>query len=225
MDKIAERTNVLTETENKSFVHAVLNAVTKGYSDNTVLEDIMDLVRRKEVSKGVIQSAPDALRSIGDSIQQSMTFLAEQIDEFEIIDEPTVKRKEKQEDDTNVVEEEMNKQEEENAEKTASLAKFSSLEVSEDWSQYSYDKKSNVMSGHLVVDFKQDMMPFFQDTNKIKLSSKELDTVLGKIYSYLEMEFKNLKATLTPEIFSTQMTFSSLEKGVAEVDYKIEGAF
>lgn len=225
MEKIAERTNVLTETENKSFVHAVLNAVTKGYSDNTVLEDIMDLVRRKEVSKGVIQAAPEALRSIGESIEESLGFLADQIDDLEIIDEPTVKRKERtEEDNINVVEEEMNKQEEENPEKTASLDKFADLEIKEDWSQYLYDKKKNVMTGHLLVDFKQDMTPY-QGTEKVSLNQKELDTVLGKVYSYFTAEFKNLKAGLSTDIFSSAMAFTSIKDGLAEVNYKIEGAF
>lgn len=230
MEKQAERTNVLTETENKSFIHAVLNAVTKGYADTTVLEDIMDLVRRKEVSKGVIQSAPEALRSIGESISNSMNFLADQIDELEIIDEPTVKRREMPKDEEpNVVEEEMNKQEEDEeeskeSEKTASFDKFASLEVSEDWSKYSYDKKKNVMSGQIRVNFKQNMCKY-KVANRVILDKNDLDNVLSKIYAYLHVEFKNLKANLCPEIFTSGMIFASIDKGEADVDYKIEGAF
>jgi hypothetical protein len=236
MNRVAERTNVLTETENKSFIHAVLNAVTKGYSDNTVLEDILDLVRRKEVSKGVIQAAPEALRSIGESIAQSLSFLAEQMENFEIIDETTVKKREKPNNDTNVVEQEMDKQEEKIESKNASLnttdginftiamEKFPNLEVSEDWNKYSYDKKTNNMTGILKLDFKQDMTSF-KTANKIVLTENDIDEVLNKIYSYFTAEFKNLKASLKPEIFKGAVKFNSVEKGKAEVDYEIIGAF
>lgn len=226
MNKVAERNNVLTETENKSFVHAVINAVTKGYSDNTVLEDIMDLVRRKEVSKGVLLAAPEALRTYGESLNNSLQFLADEIDQLDVIDELTIKRKDipKEDDKPNIVEQEMQKQEEEATEKQASFGLFGSLEVSEDWSKYEYNKKSNIMSGHLVVDFKQDMNRF-KASNKVVLSQKEIDNVLGKIYNYLNTEFENLKATLTPQIFKSEATFVTLEKGIAQVDYEIKGAF
>lgn len=237
MDKVAERTNVLTETENKSFVHAVINAVTKGYSDNTVLEDILDLVRRKEVSKGVLLAAPDALRTYGESLNDSLQFLSDEIDQLDVIDELTVKRKElpKDDDEPNVVEEEMEKQEDddddfvdddddEKPEKKASFNLFASLEVSEDWSKYSYDKKNNIMTGHLIVNFNQDMNRF-KTANKVSLSKNELDNVLTKIYAYLSYEFKNIKANLSPDIFKSEVKFSSIEKGVAEVDYEIKGAF
>lgn len=231
MNKQAERINVLTESENKNFVHAVINAVTKGYADNTVLEDIMDLVRRKEVSKGVLTAAPEALRSYGDSLKASLDFLADQVEQFEIIDEPTFRKKEvekdiKTEEDVknqqNVVEKEIDKL---GVEKNASFNRFASVEVSEDWSKYSYDKKSNVMSGHLIIAFKQDM----NDLNiegKVSLSKKDLDFVVNKVYSYLESAFKLLKkSSLNTEIFKSKIKFSSLEKGTAEVDYQIKGAF
>ena len=221
-DKVAERTNVLTETENKSFIHAVVNAVTKGYSDNIVLEDILDLVRRKEVSKGVIQSAPEALKSYGESLNNSLNFLADQINEFEIIDEPTVKRKEKPQEE-NVVEEEMKKQEE-STEKKASFDKFANLKVSEDWDKYSYDDKQNTMTGLLKMNFKCDMSKFQKDC-RIILEQNEVDDVLSRVYGYFTTEFKNLKASLTPEIFKTDIKFSSVEKGLAEVSYEIKDAF
>jgi len=224
MDKFAERTNVLTESENKSFVHAVINAVTKGYADNTVLEDILDLVRRKEVSKGVLLAAPDALRTYGESLNNSLKFLADEIDQLEVNDELTVKKKEQpKSDEPNVVEQEMEKQEEA-TEKKASFDRFAKLEVSEDWSKYNYDKKSNIMSGTLIVDFKQDMS-IFKTANRVVLNQNEIDDILGKVFAYLTCEFKNLKAELTPEIFKNQVKFSSVEKGVAEIEYEIKGAF
>ncbi|MDD5650294.1 MAG: hypothetical protein PHF86_07760 [Candidatus Nanoarchaeia archaeon] len=222
MDKIAERTNVITESENKSFVHAVINAVTKGYSDNTVLEDIMDLVRRKEVSKGVILAAPDALKSYGESLANSLSFLAEQIKDLEIVDEPIVKKKVKDEE-PNVVEQEMDKTEEA-TEKKASLQHFANVEISEDWSKYFYDKKTNMMTGTLKIQFHQDMSSF-KTANKIKIEQNDVDEILNKIYSYFGTEFKKLKATLTPEIFKTPVQFDSVEQGEAIVDYEIKGAF
>jgi len=228
MDKKAERTNVLTETENKSFIHAVINAVTKGYSDNTVLEDIMDLVRRKEVSKGVITSAPDALRSYGESLMNSLKFLADQIDQLEIIDEPTVKKREPAADDINVVEQEMEKQDKGDGKseekKAASFDKFANLEVSEDWEKYSYNKKTNMMTGCLKFNFKQDMNSY-KTGNRVVLPQNDIDNVLSKIYSYFNVEFKNLKAELSPDIFKTGIKFGSIEKGEATVDYEIKGAF
>jgi bisphosphoglycerate-dependent phosphoglycerate mutase len=226
--KIAERTNVLTETENKSFIHAVINAVTKGYSDNTVLEDILDLVRRKEVSKGVIQAAPEALRAYGESINNSLKFLADQIDELEIIDEPTVRKKDipAPKDEENVVEEEMKSFEEnQGSDKTASLDKFSSLKVSEDWKKYDYNEKDNCMSGILKICFNQDMSKYKNASNKVILSENDLNDVLTKIFSYFSSEFKNLKANLSKEIFASEIKFSCLEKGEAEVKYSINGAF
>jgi hypothetical protein len=227
MDKkvVAERTNVLTETENKSFIHAVINAVTKGYSDNTVLEDILDLVRRKEVSKGVIKAAPEALKTYGESIKNSLDFLSSQIDELEIIDEPTVKKREKpkEDDQQNVVEEEMKKVEEP-AEKTASFDKFACLKVSEDWDKYCYDEKKNSMTGILKLNFGQDMSKFMVKA-KVILAKQDIEDVLSKIYSYYGSEYKNLKANLSPNIFKTEIKFSNLEKGLAEVLYEINGAF
>lgn len=233
MEKIkknAERTNVLTESENKSFIHSIINAVTKGYSDGTILEDIMELIRRREVSKGVIQAAPDALRSYAESIKDSLVFLAEQMEELEIFDEPTIKKREiqqQQEIDKQiqiVPEEEVEEKTFEQASKNASLNKFASLEVTEDWEQYSYNKKSNVMSGHLIIKFKEDMNKF-KTANKVSLSPEDTRKILSSIFSYFSKEYKNLKSSLNEEIFKGNIKFSSLEQGIAEVDYLIEGAF
>lgn len=228
--KVAERSNVLTESENKSFIHSIINAVTKGYSDGTVLEDIMELIRRREVSKGVIQAAPDALRSYAESIRDSLVFLAEQMENLEVIDEPTIKRREiklQEQIDEQIQAVPVENTEEktfEQASKNASLNKFANLEVSEDWDQYSYNKKSNTMSGHLIISFKEDMNKF-KNANKVSLSSEDTKKILSSVYSYFSKEYKNLKSSLNEEIFKGNIKFSSLEKGVAEVDYLIEGAF
>lgn len=245
--KVAERTNVLTETENKSFIHAVINAVTKGYADNTVLEDVLDLIRRKEISKGVIQSAPEALKSYGESIKNSLDFLAEQIEQFEIIDEPTVKRREAPKKiEENVVEEEMknedvpeapeaeNPEDEEassqvpgttgTASKKSSIEKFASMKVAEDWDKYTYDEKTNSMVGILKLNFCQDMSKF-QSDDKVILAKEDIDEVLNRIYGYYSTEYKNLKAGLSTEIFKSDIKFSNIQKGLAEVEYEIQGAF
>ena len=60
MRKEAERTNVLVENNNKNFIHAIINAVAKGYSDETVIEDVLELVKANEISKGVLLSSPDS---------------------------------------------------------------------------------------------------------------------------------------------------------------------
>lgn len=257
----SERINVLTETENKSFVHAIVNAVTKGYADNTIIEDIMDLVRRKEISKGVLQSSSDALRSYGDSFSTSLNFLADSIDQLEVIDEPMIRMKEKtqviedeiSEEDENIPADDENveenpdgnvvKKEMENIEdkeqkiedgatdneevvqnKKSSIEKFASLHVSEDWDRYKYDNKANVMSGLLVLSFNENMNNFKKD-NKMNLPQNDVDVILNKVYSYCKNEFKKLKADLNPSIFKSNIRFIDLEKGKAEVDYEIKGAF
>jgi len=224
--KIAERTNVLTETENTSFIHAVINAVTKGYSDHTVLEDIIDLVRRKEVSKGVIQTASDALREYGESLHNSLKFLADKIDELEIIDEPTVKQRQPN-NDQNVVEEEMQQveqqQQQQQQEKKSSNEKISSLKITEDWEKFC--QKDDSISGILKFSFNHDLSQYTKN-NKVVLNEKDIDIVLSKVYSYFKSEFKNLKvSSLTRNIFKSSIRFTSLEKGEAEAEYEIKGAF
>lgn len=226
IEKIAERSNVLTETENKSFMHAVINAVTKGYSDNTILEDIIELVRRKEVSKGILQTAPETLRMYAESINNSLNFLSDQIDQLDVIDEPTVKRKEINKDDHNIIEEEMNKQQDDQGvDKKASFNKFTNLIITEDWNRYSYNNLKNIMSGHLKICFNQDLTQYKNSNNKIILTKNDVEDTLSKIYAYFSSEFKNLKAELSPDIFKSDIKFDSLEKGEAFVDYEIKGAF
>jgi hypothetical protein len=183
----------------------------------------MDLVRRKEVSKGVILAAPEALKAYAESIKNSLSFLADQIDQLDIIDEPTVRKKDLPKNEENVVEEEMKK--EETTEKKASFDKFSNLEISEDWDKYFYDEKQNSMTGHLKLNFDQNMNKFRANNNKVVLEKSDIDNILSRVYSYFSTEFKNLKANLTTEIFKSNIKFSSIDKGVAEVEYEIKGAF
>jgi hypothetical protein len=220
--KIAERTNVLTESKNKSFIHAVINAVTKGYADKTVLEDVLDLVRKKEVSKGVLLSSPEALREYAESFKNSLEFLATEIEQLEVVDEPIVQKKEQ--DEPNVVEEEMKAEEAAGEDKKASFDKFANLSVKEDWDAYHYDEEKNCMSGLLKLNFNTDMKKHLV-ANKIVLDKQDTEDVVNKIFSYYATEFKNFKANLTRDIFKTNLCFTSVDKGLAEVEYEIKGAF
>jgi hypothetical protein len=221
MKKLSERINVLTESENKSFIHAVINAVTKGYSDNTVIEDILDLIRRKEVSKGVITVAPETLRTYGESFRNSLNFLADQIELLEIVDEPTITKRQLPENTENVIEEEMKK--EEKTEKTSSINKFSSLLIDEDYDKKRYDIDKNALFGTIKLKFSQDLSCFKVD-KKLKFSRNELDEVIGKVYNYLIAKHK-IKSSLTPDIFKSKLKFTSIKNGEAEIDYLINEAF
>jgi hypothetical protein len=253
MRKISERTNVLTETENKSFIHAIVNAVTKGYADNTILEDIMDLVRRKEISKGVLLSSPDAIRNYGDSFSESLHFLADSIEQLEVIDEPSVKMKEKpiveeedepakKDDESNIVEKEMEKiedkeekdeeheknetEEDEQAEhaKKSSIEKFSRLKISEDWDKYKYDQVTNTMKGTIILNFNENM-GVYKTANKINMIDDDVNCIINKIYAYCKNEYKKLKTDLDISMFKSNIRFSDLGLGQGEIDYEIKGAF
>ena len=110
MEKKAERLNVLTESNNKNFVHAILNAVTKGYSDNTIVEDVIELVKSNDISQGTLATAPEALRSYAESVMNSLSVIADEIDDIEVQDaqDRVVRRKrleQNKEDDENENEE------------------------------------------------------------------------------------------------------------------------
>jgi len=242
MEKVSERSNVLTESKNQSFVHAVINAVTKGYADKIVLEDLMELVKKREVSKGVILSSPAALKAYGDSIKKSLDFIAEHLSKLEVIDEPTVRmKKDDDQDDENIIEEEIEqidedtgdkkkedkkeeKKEDKKEEKKSSFVRFSNLDVSELWDKYFYDDKQNKMSGILSLKFNEDMTKY-KTGNSISLNSEDIKKITSKIYDYYKNEYKKLKANLDEKIFKSNIRFSSLEKGEAEVEYEIQGAF
>lgn len=128
MKKKSERMNVLTEGDSKNFIHAILNAVTKGYSDNTIIEDVIEMIRTNDISKGILITAPDALCSYGKSLSNSLNSIAQEIRNIEIQDAQELivkrkkleeKRKENNEDEEaenglddngrNVIEEEMDR--------------------------------------------------------------------------------------------------------------------
>jgi hypothetical protein len=220
IEKKAERLNVITESANKNFVHAIVNAVTKGYSDKIVFDDILDLVRQKEISKGILLASPDALRAYGESFKNSLVYLADNIENLEVNDELTVKLKEKAPEE-NVVQEELEKIED--VKKEASV-KFAKLEVTEDSSKYTHDEQSNKISGVLTLKFNEDMNKYARG-NEVKLAKNDVDSIFNKIFSYYKTEYKNLKADLDVKIFKSNIRFNSLEKGDAEVEYSIERAF
>lgn len=86
MKKDADRVNVLTEVitdnANSNFVHAVLNALMKGYSDKTIFFDIIELVRLDQISLGVLKTSPDVLRSYAKSFNESLNYIADKIEKI-----------------------------------------------------------------------------------------------------------------------------------------------
>jgi hypothetical protein len=82
------------------------------------------------------------------------------------------------------------------------------------------------MTGILKLNFGQDMSKFlFRSCQKVILAKTDIEDILSKIYGYYGTEYKNLKADLSPQIFKSEIKFSDLEKGLAEVQYEITGAF
>jgi hypothetical protein len=228
-EKKAERLNVITESENKNFVHAIINAVTKGYSDRIVFDDIVDLVRRKEISKGVLIASPSALRAYGESYKKSLDFLADKIESIEVTEEPAVKIKEKKQEE-NVVEEEIEKIEEnseikkDNKQASNISIRFAKLNILEDDNKYNYNENENKMSGIINLRFNQDMSQYLCG-KEIKMVKEDIESILNRIFNYYKNEYKQLKANLNTEIFKTNIKFTSVEKGEAELEYEIDGAF
>lgn len=86
MKKKADRTNVLTESiqenANTNFIHAVLNAIMKGYSDQTIFFDVIELVRLEQISEGVLKTTPSVLRSYAKNFAKTLNFLADKIEKI-----------------------------------------------------------------------------------------------------------------------------------------------
>jgi hypothetical protein len=224
MKKTTERINVITESENKNFVHAIINAVTKGYSDRIVLDDIIDLVRRKEISKGILLASPDALRTYGESFKASLFYLADNVENLEVHDELTVNMKEKKQDE-NIVEDELEKIEQSDLKQNKqAYVKFANLIVSEDFEKYAYNELTNKMSGVFHLKFNENLDKHKND-NELKMSKEDVDSILNKIFSYCKIEYKNLKAELNVKIFKSNIKFSPICKDEADVEYEILGAF
>jgi len=245
MDKKAERLNVLTENNNgKNFVHAILNAVTKGYSDNVVIDDVIDLVRQKEISKGILATAPEALRTYAKSIENSLIVIADEIEGIEIQEsqEQIIRRKKfENKVKENIVEEEMekieeneedqdeegqeqNKEETQEEEKTTKTASKNEIKITEDFEQISHNEKENKLAGTLFIDFNQNMGIYKKGTS-IVLGKSASDYVRNKIYGYFRNEYPQLKAQLTSKIFIGNIIFDNIKTGKATLNYEIKDAF
>ena len=86
MEKKSNRTNVLTESiqqnTNTSFIHAILNAIMKGYSDKTVFVDIVELVRLNQITDGVLNTTPAILRSYAKEFSKSLIYIADKLEKI-----------------------------------------------------------------------------------------------------------------------------------------------
>jgi len=103
MEKRSNRINVLTESiqenANTNFLHAVLNAIIKGYSDQTIFFDIIELARLEQISDGVLKTAPAFLRSYSKEFSNTLNFLAEKIEKISEFRDGTKIKKDKKDDD------------------------------------------------------------------------------------------------------------------------------
>ena len=108
MNKENNRSNVLIESispdKNVNFLHSIINALAKGYSEKTIFFDIIDLVRREQISDGVLKTVPEALRAYAKSFSKTLDYVADKLDK--IVDfRETTKKKETPEEDTTIKEE------------------------------------------------------------------------------------------------------------------------
>ncbi len=108
MKKNANRINVLTESieenANSNFIHAILNAIMKGYSNQTIFFDVIELVRLNQISKGVLETAPAVLRSYAKEFSKTLNFLADKLEKIsEFRDNTKIKepKEDKKEDEDN----------------------------------------------------------------------------------------------------------------------------
>jgi len=249
-DKKAERINVLLESENKNFVHAILNAVTRGYSDKIVVDDIVELVRSKEISKGILTVAPETLREYARSFYRSLSYIADELENLEVIDELQVIRKEKETKENENEEVDAHYGDVENAEvfdedDEASMdegepeaIKFEAaadgdklpekevddLTVSEDMEKYQYNKNENKISGVLTFKMNKDVTNN-RKANAIELDKPTIEQLTKAAFSYLKSEYPRLKAELTDNIFKGNLVFKDLKTGSAEIGYEINGAY
>ena len=86
MQKNSNRTNVLTESlgenANANFMHSILNAVIKGYSDKTIFLDIVELVRLNQISEGVLKTSPIVLKSYAKEFSKTLEYIADKIEKI-----------------------------------------------------------------------------------------------------------------------------------------------
>ncbi|HUS49874.1 MAG TPA: hypothetical protein VMZ91_06895 [Candidatus Paceibacterota bacterium] len=102
MEKKSDRINVLTESVEQNaksnFIHAILNAIMKGYSNQTIFLDIIELVRLDQISDGVLKTAPSVLRSYAKEFSKTLNFLADKLEKIsEFRDGTKIKEKSKKE--------------------------------------------------------------------------------------------------------------------------------
>ena len=236
-EKNAERKNVLLESENKNFVHAVLNAVTRGYSDKIVVDDIIELVRSKEVSKGVLTAAPEALREYARSFYNSLSYIADEVENLEIVDELQVIRKQREQKNQEDVEshfgdvenDEVFEEDSMDEEAAADGDKLTEkpvddIVVSEDMDKYTHNEDTNKISGVLQFTMNKDVTNL-KNANKVELDKPTIEQLTKSAFTYLKAEYPKLKNELTDNIFKGNLVFKNLKTGNAEIVYEIEQAY
>jgi hypothetical protein len=223
MNKTAERVNVLTEGNGKNLVHAIINAVTKGYADNIIIDDSLDLIKSNEVSKGVLATCPDTLRLYAKSMAESLLNIADEIQNFEIQEQQmTIKRKTKEEfpkENNNQRFDELQEKEDNKELKTSSV---NDIKIEEDWTKSVCDE--NKIAGTLLVNFNQDM-GLYKKGSEITLKTSAIDYLKNKVFFYFKKEYPQIKVALTDDIFKGNLRFVNTKQGTALIDYEIENAF
>jgi len=246
MNKEAERVNVLTEGNGKNLVHAVMNAVTKGYADNIIIDDVLDLIRTNEVSKGVLATCPETLRLYAKSISDSLINIAQEIENFEIKEqELMVKRRvqnqdemkektnytfdelqDKEESKEKIEENEEKEDEEEVVEKEEIKKVVSSstndIKIDEDWDKSVCEE--NKLAGTLLINFNQDMS-IYKNGSAINLKKSALDYLKSKVFFYFKKEYPQIKIALNDDIFKGNIKFTDVKAGKAQLEYEILNAF
>lgn len=198
-----EEKNILTEGNHKNFISSILNAVAKDYSDKVIIDDISKLASSNEVSKGILLSTPEALRSYASNFSNTLNFIASEVENLnEALHKEGCNCEDKQEDEK----------------------EDSDITIDEDVEKYAHDETNNKFSGLLNVTFNQDMR-IYKQGSKINLKQSVKEHVQEKIFNYLKSEYPKLKAELSSSIFTSSLNFNDLKNGIAEINYEIEGAY
>ena len=240
MEKVSERMNVLTEGNGKNFVHCILNAVTKGYSDDTIIDDVLELVQSKEVSRGVLDSTPEALRSYASNFQRSLDNIAKEIEDIEFPEEQRIRRKDRNQESLKIDteapedEDEIEEVDEDNEDEKVEIEDDDKdeedqedekdVKVEEDWDKYEHNEKENKISGSLKIAFNQDMS-IYKQGSKMNLSKSTLGYIQKNIFDYLHKEYPRVKSKLSTKIFKSNLIFDNLKKGEAQIKYEIKNAY
>ena len=76
----------------------------KGYSNQTIFFDIIELVRLNQISEGVLKTAPAVLRSYAKEFSKTLNFLADKLEKIsEFRDKTKIKDDKEEETDVKVV--------------------------------------------------------------------------------------------------------------------------